>query len=194
MAKESDRDYVMSILEVGYRDAALDNIKSDAIIVCGDEHEYITFKAKYPNNLITTTNKTRLAGYGRMRPFIFTYNSIMKLLSTAEVKTKRSTLMSKVTKTEEFDGFQLTEENSLNNIDWPRWMHEAWNREPYQQHSVGRRNQYHPGTTEIELAVRYADTWVPVRPGDWILRDQHGHLTVRDERVFNADYRVVDDA
>ena len=96
-----------------------------------------------------------------------------------------------VEKIETFEAFQLTSTNSKNNVDWPNWMHEAWNREPHEQYFVGRRDQFYADAKPEELVLRIADMLVPVHIGDVILRDQHGHLELRSERVFLKDYRIV---
>ena len=95
----------------------------------------------------------------------------------------------KVTKSEEFDAFQLTEANSRSNVDWPQWMHEAWCKEDDDQYALGRMKTIRPDANELILSLRLADTWAPVHPSNWLVRNQHGHIRVVSYRVFKRDYK-----
>lgn len=94
----------------------------------------------------------------------------------------------KVVKSEEYDAFQLTEENSLDNADWPSWMHEAWQREPDEQYSISRANRFRPDEAETVMVMRLADSYPAIHPGDWIIRNKHDYLRVRSNRIFQLDY------
>ena len=82
------------------------------------------------------------------------------------------------------EAFQMTKERRWNNLDWPNWLHEAWNKEP------GENSLWiDPDDSEKELLVCgtlegvHRITW-----DDYIIRGIHGEIYPCKPDIFNATY------
>jgi hypothetical protein len=91
------------------------------------------------------------------------------------------------------EAFQMTEERRWNNVDWPEWLHAAWNSDggegslwpdPDTPPAPGR-------ASSTVLACGTPEGVVRVRPTDWIVQGVKGELyPVRDD-IFRMTYEEV---
>lgn len=88
------------------------------------------------------------------------------------------------------EAFQMTEDRRKSNIDWPNWLHSAWN---------GNRDE--PGTLQIysgddarglqRLSVVTLEGEMLVNWGDWIIRGIKGEIYPCKPDIFAATYEAV---
>ena len=71
----------------------------------------------------------------------------------------------------EIDAFQMTRELRLSNVDWPQWLHEAWNTE---RGEAGSLSPVEPGTSDGQLEIRTLEGPLLVEWGAWIVRGVAG--------------------
>ena len=88
----------------------------------------------------------------------------------------------------EIEAFQMTLERRWNNVDWPNWLNEAWNREPSEgaiwiDSDDPKRERLVCGTLE---GVHRID-W-----DDWIIKGVKGELYPCKPGIFELTYDSVD--
>jgi len=84
------------------------------------------------------------------------------------------------------EAFQMTRERRMDNSDWPRWLHEAWNGN---ENAPGTLQRADRGVTPPdELAIVTLEGIHRVSWGDWIIRGVKGELYPCKPDIFAATY------
>jgi len=87
----------------------------------------------------------------------------------------------------EVDAFQMTDERFKSNIDWPDWLHEAWNREENEINSFSCEKIN--DSIFYMLNTNYGK--VLVRRDDWIIRTDDDNLDVLRFFEFKRVYKRI---
>ena len=85
----------------------------------------------------------------------------------------------------QIEAFQMTEERRTTNVDWPDWLHDAWNMEPGKSGALYCKDggdDLFIGTLEGEHHV----TW-----GDFIIQGVQGEIYPCKPDIFAATYDVI---
>lgn len=88
------------------------------------------------------------------------------------------------------EAFQMTEERRSNNVDWPNWLHQAWNA-PIGEGALFiddddiSRKRLCLGTLEGVHRVAW---------DDWIIRGIKGELYPCKPDIFSATYESVEES
>ena len=87
------------------------------------------------------------------------------------------------------EAFQMTRERRNSNVDWPPWLHEAWQR-PQGENALWIDDPSGSGELLVvgTLEGVHRITW-----GDWIIRGVKGELYPCKPDIFEATYEPVDD-
>jgi len=92
------------------------------------------------------------------------------------------------TKNKKVEAFQLTKENRHSNLDWPHWMHKAWNYGPNTKGSIyGNENV-------DDLFVVTENGTETVHVGEWIVLHGEDDMSVMTDENFNEEYRYMEDS
>ena len=86
------------------------------------------------------------------------------------------------------EAFQMTPERRVDNIDWPHWMHAAWNEE---RGAPGSLYPTEEGTGDGMLSIGTLEGPLLVSWGDWIIRGVQGELYPCKPDIFKATYDAV---
>ena len=86
------------------------------------------------------------------------------------------------------EAFQMTKERRDTNVDWPSWLHEAWQLERETQNSLYPTQQ---GTSGGTLSIGTLEGQHLVSWGDWIIRGIQGELYPCKPDIFEATYEPV---
>jgi hypothetical protein len=86
------------------------------------------------------------------------------------------------------EAFQMTEARRATNVDWPGWMHRAWN--------IGREQPgaLYPtieGTGDGTLSIRTLEGEQLVSWGDWIIQGVLGEIYPCKDEIFRLTYEDV---
>ena len=87
------------------------------------------------------------------------------------------------------EAFQMTGERRRSNVDWPEWLHLAWQKE---RGEVGAVSPFVPSTSERCLLVRTPAGEVVVAFDDWIIQGVQGELYPCKDSIFQATYDPVE--
>lgn len=87
------------------------------------------------------------------------------------------------------EAFQLTEANRLDNSKWPRWAHEAWNKN---RDEVGAVYPKFQGETRGALMINTLEDPHTAEINDWILRGVKGELYPCKPDIFEQSYEEVE--
>jgi hypothetical protein len=89
------------------------------------------------------------------------------------------------------EAFQMTKECRWDNSEWPRWLHEAWNKESNESGCLFCINdQAHPGPGE-QLCIRTLEGIHQVSFDDWIIQGVQGELYPCKPDIFEQTYEKV---
>lgn len=83
------------------------------------------------------------------------------------------------------EAFQMTRERRESNVDWPNWLHEAWNKTRRQAGALWI-NPNDPDRKELVISTFegvHAVSW-----NDWIVRGVKGELYPVKPDIFEATY------
>lgn len=84
------------------------------------------------------------------------------------------------------EAFQMTKERRWSNVNWPNWLHEAWNKEPGEEGAFWCEARYpdciYLGTPEGRHEVTF---------DDWIIRNAKGELYPCKPDLFEMTYEAV---
>lgn len=84
------------------------------------------------------------------------------------------------------EAFQMTAERHVNNVDWPEWLHAAW------QISAPNCNAlYRQREGDDSLQLQTLEGQVKITVNDWLIRGVHGELYPCKPDVFEATYEAV---
>jgi hypothetical protein len=83
--------------------------------------------------------------------------------------------------------FRLTKETRWNNVDWPQWAHEAWNKEGEGSLSCQPTPDNENKSTE-HLFIGTLEGVMRVDIGDWIIRGIKGELYPCKPDIFIETY------
>ena|SRR3990167_10697633 len=87
------------------------------------------------------------------------------------------------------EAFQLTYEHRLSNIDWPDWMHRAW------QLERGEPNSLYPtmeGSEDGTLSIMTLEGEHLVNFGDWIIQGIKEEIYPCKPDIFEKTYDMVE--
>ncbi len=90
------------------------------------------------------------------------------------------------------DAFQMTQERRQDNSDWPEWMHDAWNRGTAYINGIWP-SQYPYSDGKDPLNIRGHKGTIPIRWNDWIIKNEHGELSVMNLKDFEYYYASVEE-
>lgn len=92
------------------------------------------------------------------------------------------------------EAFQLTMETRWNNVDWPEWMHKAWNYEETEEGALSpKRSAAAEKYTTDELFINTLEGEMRVDIGDFIIRGVKGELYPCKPDIFEATYDSVEE-
>lgn len=86
------------------------------------------------------------------------------------------------------EAFQITRERRENNVDWPEWLHEAWNK---QSNEIGSVYQTIPGTENGSLSVRSIEGEESISWDSWVIQGIKGELYPCSDDIFKLTYERV---
>lgn len=88
------------------------------------------------------------------------------------------------------EAFQMTVDRRWDNVDWPDWLHEAWNKDSNEAGSLFIRPM---DETRESLAISTMEGPLAVTFGDWIIRGVKGEIYPCKPDIFEATYERVDE-
>ena len=86
------------------------------------------------------------------------------------------------------EAFQMTPGRRISNVDWPEWMHLAWNME---RGTPGSLYPTEKGTSDGTLSIFTPEGEHLVSWGDWIIQGIKGEIYPCKPDVFEATYEPV---
>jgi len=87
------------------------------------------------------------------------------------------------------EAFQMTKERRLSNIDWPQWLHAAWDVE---RDWPGSLQPTEKGTGDGTLTIITLEGAHLVSWNDWIIQGIQGELYPCKPDIFEATYEEID--
>ena len=91
-----------------------------------------------------------------------------------------------------FDFFHLTKERMDSNVDWPDWMHSAWNKD---RGALGSLWRYKTVDGEDIFITYIHDDYWPysiIVEDDYIVKQRNGELINYRPEVFNEIFEMVE--
>lgn len=86
------------------------------------------------------------------------------------------------------EAFQLTFGRMQSNVDWPQWLHEAWNKE---ETSPGSFYRQVTGWHSVQFLINTLEGIHAVSENDWIIKGIAGELYPCKPEIFKATYEQV---
>ena len=85
----------------------------------------------------------------------------------------------------------MTRKRMEDNSDWPRWLHEAWNKD---RHAVGSLypSQYPNSDGSDELCIFTLEGVHLVRFDDWIIKGVAGEIYPCKPEIFSTTYEALE--
>lgn len=88
------------------------------------------------------------------------------------------------------EAFQMTEERRQDNSDWPKWLHEAWDKEHEEEGSLYPSD--HPNSNgKDKLKINTLEGHHLVEWNDWIIQGVHGELYPCKPDIFEKTYEIA---
>jgi len=84
------------------------------------------------------------------------------------------------------EAFKMTRHRRWNNVDWPNWLHLAWNKHRFEEGAFG----CDPDDTE-RIFVRTLEGEMEVQYDDYIIQGIVGELYPCKPDIFEATYEGV---
>jgi len=86
------------------------------------------------------------------------------------------------------EAFQMTRERRVSNVDWPDWMHLAWQ---LGRETPGSLYPTKEGTSKGTLSIGTLEGQHLVSWGDWIIRGAKSELYSCKPDIFEATYEAA---
>lgn len=87
------------------------------------------------------------------------------------------------------EAFQMTKEHRLSNVDWPFWLHQAWQLE---RETEGSLYPTEAGTGDGTLSIGTPEGNHLVSWNDWIIQGVQGEIYPCKPDIFDVTYEEVD--
>lgn len=87
------------------------------------------------------------------------------------------------------EAFQMTKERRMDNIDWPEWLNDAWNKNEGEAGAVFRKDM--DAQMPDLLCIQTLEGIHLVDWGDWIIRGVKGELYPCKPDIFAATYEAA---
>lgn len=84
----------------------------------------------------------------------------------------------------------MTEARRADNVDWPQWLNEAWNKQPFEAGAVTCVDYPKSNGTD-KLQIVTLEGSMLVDWGDWIIRGVKGELYPCKPDIFAATYEPL---
>ena len=92
------------------------------------------------------------------------------------------------------EAFQMTVERRNNNVDWPEWLHEAWNKTKLEVGGLYKIGRFDDADESAQkLFIKTLEGAMVVGWGDWIIRGVNGELYPCKPDIFEKTYEEVID-
>lgn len=89
------------------------------------------------------------------------------------------------------EAFQMTRDRRKNNVDWPSWLHKAWNEDHSSPGAVYPIDYPASDGTDL-LQITTLEGVMTVNFDDYIIKGVQGELYPCKPNIFNATYEVVE--
>lgn len=89
------------------------------------------------------------------------------------------------------EAFQITQKTRSNNIDWPEWLNEAWNKDRGEVGSVSP-SKYPLSDGNDELIISTLEGQMLVNFNDFIIQGVNGELYPCKPDIFEKTYEQVE--
>lgn len=86
------------------------------------------------------------------------------------------------------EAFQMTKDRRSSNVEWPEWMHKAWQLD---RETPGSLYPTEPGKSEGTLSICTLEGNHLVSWGDWIIKGVNGELYPCKPDIFEKTYEPV---
>lgn len=90
------------------------------------------------------------------------------------------------------EAFQMTKEHRESNVEWPEWLHRAWNL-PFTEVGAVSCEDYPNSRGKDRLIIRTLEGIMTVSWGDYIIQGVQGELYSCKPDIFEATYEPVTD-
>ena len=88
------------------------------------------------------------------------------------------------------EAFEMTREHRATNMDWPNWMHQAWQLD---RETAGSLYPTEDSTGDDTLSIGTLEGQHLVSWGDWIIKGISGELYPCKPAIFMATYESVEE-
>lgn len=97
-----------------------------------------------------------------------------------------------IKKSVKVEAFQMTLERRVSNIDWPKWMHEAWNKD---RKTIGSlyptEKGTEKGTGKGTVSIGTLEGQMVVSWNDWIIKGVKGEIYPCKPDIFELTYDAI---
>ena len=88
------------------------------------------------------------------------------------------------------EAFQMTRKNRQSNIDWPAWLHKAWDKDPSEEGALfPSKFPYSDGTDKLMIHTLEGNHLVEW--DDYIIQGVHGEIYPCKPDIFAETYELV---
>lgn len=84
------------------------------------------------------------------------------------------------------EAFQLTEETRNNNVDWPNWLHEAWNKKRTEEGAVFPTSKLPEIVKGLSIHTKEGIMYCSI--GDYLIKGIDGELYPCKPEIFEKTY------
>ena len=109
-------------------------------------------------------------------------NTLVEPVSDNEFKYRKKPVV--------IEAFQMTEERRASNMDWPGWLHEAWQKDTHETGSLSP-GKFPLSCNPDELQITSLEGEMLVNFDDWIIQGVKGELYPCKPDIFAATYEKV---
>jgi len=89
------------------------------------------------------------------------------------------------------EAFQITKEKRQSNMDWPEWLHKAWNKE-FSEEGALSCEDYPNSNGNDRLVIRTLEGVLTVDWNDYIIQGVKGELYPCKPDIFNQTYELCE--
>jgi hypothetical protein len=89
------------------------------------------------------------------------------------------------------EAFQMTFGRRADHVEWPQWLHEAWNK-PHDQEGAVFPKEFPDSDGKDQIVIQTKEGLMTVGWGDYIIQGVQGELYACKPDIFEMTYEKVE--